>query len=109
MTHRIAPSLGRFLAAALLGLAVGHARADAAAESAYLETVKPLLTRACVGCHGAAQPKAGLRLDTAAAARAGGDSGPALRPGDPDGSLLVQVVEGSHPGIDRMPYRRTPL
>ncbi|MFM7556690.1 MAG: PSD1 and planctomycete cytochrome C domain-containing protein [Verrucomicrobiota bacterium] len=109
MTHRIAPSLGRFLAAALLGLAVGRERADAAAESAYLETVKPLLTRACVGCHGAVQPKAGLRLDTAAGARAGGDSGPALRPGDPDGSLLVQVVEGSHPGIDRMPYRRTPL
>ena len=108
MMSRMAPSIA-LIAGALLGVAMGRVRADAAEEVGYLESVKPLFTRACVGCHGAVRPKAGLRLDTAAGARAGGDSGPALRPGDPDGSLLVQVVEGSHPGIERMPYQRTPL
>ena len=78
-------------------------------EARYLETVKPLLTRTCVSCHGADQPKAGLRLDTATGALRGGHSGPAVLPGNPSDSLLIQVLEGTHPEIDRMPYRRTPL
>lgn len=78
-------------------------------EARYLETVKPLFTRTCVSCHGADQPKAGLRLDTATGALRGGHSGPAVRPGNPSDSLLIQVLEGTHPEIDRMPYRRTPL
>ena len=61
----------------LLALGVSAAGPD------YLTEVKPLLTRNCVPCHGAEQPKAGLRLDTAAGARKGGESGAALRPGAP--------------------------
>ncbi len=75
----------------------------------YFQTIKPLLTRHCVSCHGADKPKGSLRLDTGAAALRGGDSGPALSPGKPTESLLLQVINGEHASIDRMPYRRPPL
>ncbi len=75
----------------------------------YLSQVKPLLQTHCVKCHGASTQKAGLRLDTAAAARKGGDRGSALAPGQPEASLLLQVVSGSHNEIPQMPYKRGPL
>ena len=75
----------------------------------YLTQVKPLLQTHCVKCHGASTQKAGLRLDTAAAARKGGGRGSALAPGQPEASLLLQVVTGSHDEIPQMPYKRGPL
>jgi mono/diheme cytochrome c family protein len=75
----------------------------------YLREVKPLLTEPCVTCHGADQPKGGLRLDTAGAARRGGEHGPALMAGRADDSLLVQVLEGRHSEVSRMPYKKPPL
>ncbi len=47
----------------------------------YAREVKPLLAVRCTSCHGAIRQKAGLRLDTAALIRRGGDSGPAVEPG----------------------------
>src|SRR5688572_22769019 len=75
----------------------------------YVREVKPLLATACVQCHGAANPKAGLRLDTAAAALKGGDSGPAFTPGNPKASLLIALLHGEHDGTPQMPYKRNPL
>ncbi|MBB5033239.1 PSD1 and planctomycete cytochrome C domain-containing protein [Prosthecobacter vanneervenii] len=69
----------------------------------YTTQIKPLLQQHCVKCHGANTQKAGLKLDTANAARAGGKHGTAL----PD--LLVQVVSGTHAEIPQMPYKRGPL
>lgn len=69
----------------------------------YATQIKPLLQQHCVKCHGATTQKAGLKLDTAAAARNGGKHGAAL----PD--LLVQVVSGTHAEIPQMPYKRGPL
>lgn len=47
----------------------------------YLGEIKPLLAQRCVACHGALEQKGGLRLDTVARMKAGGDSGPAVVPG----------------------------
>ncbi|MEY4326284.1 MAG: hypothetical protein RIS24_2455, partial [Verrucomicrobiota bacterium] len=105
MTSGFAHRFLRFLTGGIL-VTVGQLNA---AEAHYLETVKPLLTRACVSCHGPDHPKAELRLDTAADALKGGESGPAIVPGKPSESLLIQVLEGTHPGIERMPYHRPPL
>ncbi|HVY72005.1 MAG TPA: DUF1549 domain-containing protein, partial [Verrucomicrobiae bacterium] len=63
----------------------------------------------CVQCHGSTQHKGGLRLDTAAAALKGGDTGPAFAPGKSSGSLLIQTIKGAHADIPRMPYKRPPL
>jgi mono/diheme cytochrome c family protein len=60
--------------------------------------VQPIFTANCAGCHGADHPKAGLDLRTVASTLRGGKSGPALRPSDPDGSLLLErIAQGEMP------------
>src|SRR5690349_17801156 len=61
--------LSLFLSAAAMG---------SAAEVDYLRDVKPILTKHCYACHGAWKQNAGLQLDTGAAIRKGGESGPAV-------------------------------
>src|SRR4051794_4806489 len=68
------------------------AKPDAAKAEFFESKVRPVLVESCVGCHGPQKQKAGLRLDSRAALLEGGDSGPAIRPGDPDGSRLVEVI-----------------
>jgi len=67
----------------------------------YLRTIKPLLAARCYACHGALKQEGGLRLDTVALAKAGGDHGPALVPGNPADSLLLARVRAK--GKRRMP------
>ncbi len=81
----------------------------AAAKVDYLQEVKPILTQHCVRCHGAEKEEAGLRVDTAEAIQIGGDSGPLVKPGRPDSSLLIQIVRGPHEDIPQMPYKRPAL
>jgi cytochrome c553 len=54
--------------------------------------VRPVLAEHCFRCHGAEKQKGGLRLDSRSAVLKGGESGPALVPGDPEKSLLLQAV-----------------
>ena len=60
----------------------------------FFETeVRPLLVSRCYECHGPdSKGEGGLRLDSRAAALMGGDSGPAIVPGSPDESLLIDAV-----------------
>jgi mono/diheme cytochrome c family protein len=74
----------------------------------YVRQVKPILTRHCVECHGEEKPRGGLRLDTAAAALAGGKGGPAVLPGRGEESPLIEAVRGEGT-IARMPLKRPPL
>ncbi len=66
--------------------------ADPAADQHFLNRVKPLLDSRCITCHGAEKQKGGLRLDSRAAAIKGGESGPAVVPGKPGESLLLDAV-----------------
>ncbi len=54
--------------------------------------VRPVLTAHCIKCHGAAKQESGLRIDSKSMVIKGGDRGPAIVPGDPDRSLLVQAA-----------------
>jgi mono/diheme cytochrome c family protein len=74
----------------------------------YASQVKPILTRHCVSCHGAAKPKGGLRLDTAAAALLGGESGPVVLQGQGEQSPIIAAVRGDGE-IERMPLHRPAL
>ncbi|MFO1021999.1 MAG: DUF1553 domain-containing protein [Planctomycetales bacterium] len=60
---------------------------------AFFESkVRPLLLNQCISCHGPEKQKGGLRLDSAEAIKAGGDSGEVLVAGDPDKSRFIEVI-----------------
>lgn len=75
----------------------------------YVSDIKPLFARHCVECHGPARQQAGLRVDAAALAIAGGDSGAAVVPGDVAASRLLQAVTGTSDEASQMPLDRPPL
>lgn len=74
----------------------------------YSSTIKPLLHERCSACHAGLAQEAGLRIDTVAAMRKGGDSGPAVAAGDGSASLLVKRISAADPA-DRMPPEGEPL
>src|SRR2546427_13233826 len=80
-----------------------------AAPVDYVGEVKPLLGERCYKCHGAPQQKGKLRLDTAATALQGGESGPAFKRGRSAESLMIQAIKGIHPEISGRPYKKPPL
>ena len=80
-----------FLAATALTL-VAAPRASAQDKTTYQDHVLPIFRNACLNCHNPEKKKAGLDLSSFPAAVAGGNSGKALEPGDPDGSLLYRLV-----------------
>ena len=65
---------------------------DGASVEFFEKEVRPVLANRCQGCHGQAKQKGGLRLDSRGSALAGGDSGPAVVPGKPAESLLVEAI-----------------
>src|SRR4051812_21431550 len=75
-------------------LASGLAGRVSASEAAdqFERRVRPLLIERCHKCHAAARTKGGLRLDSREAVLKGGETGPAVVPGKPDESLLIQAV-----------------
>src|SRR5262245_24766259 len=70
----------------------GGAAADPKALEFFENKVRPLLAERCLECHGPEKQKGNLRLDSLATILKGGDSGPALVPGKPDESLVVQAI-----------------
>jgi mono/diheme cytochrome c family protein len=66
--------------------------ADPAGIEFFEKSVRPILAARCQGCHGPAKQKGGLRLDARAALIAGGSTGPAVVPGNPEESLLVDAI-----------------
>jgi mono/diheme cytochrome c family protein len=77
-----------------------------AADAEYFETrIRPLFAEHCNECHagGPKKEKGGLRIDTREALLAGGDSGPAIVPGDPEASLLVKVLHYADPDMAMPP------
>jgi hypothetical protein len=82
----------------LVGLLVSPVRGEAPAptDPAALEffekQVRPLLASRCQTCHGASKSKGDLRLDSRASILKGGNNGPAVVPGKPDESLLIDAI-----------------
>ena len=67
----------------------------------FEKEVRPLLAENCHKCHGGQAKKGNLRLDSRSAVLAGGDTGPAVKPGKPDESLLIDAV--SYGDLYQMP------
>src|SRR5687767_15572462 len=67
---------------------------ESAGVEFFEKHVRPVFVEHCHQCHSAEaeKVKGGLLLDTKDALLKGGDSGPALVPGDPDKSLLIKAI-----------------
>ena len=72
--------------------ALTAAEGEPAGMERFEKKVRPLLAARCWQCHGPEKNKGGLRLDSGAAIGAGGDSGPAVLPGKPNDSRLIQAI-----------------
>ncbi|MCG3122481.1 MAG: hypothetical protein GIKADHBN_00871 [Phycisphaerales bacterium] len=111
----IAAAAAAAISARALGPQPGDARpADAASVPQPVQRVdfdrdiRPILVDNCVKCHTERKHRGGLRLDDREQILLGGDSGPAVVVGDPDTSLLIELVSGKDP--DRvMPDKGDPL
>ena len=82
-------------ALAIVGLGAALLTSDVAAQSSdeFFEThVRPVLAQKCAECHSERRRRGGFRVSTLEDLLNGGRTGPAIIPGDPDNSLLIQVV-----------------
>src|SRR6267142_1725926 len=82
---------------------VGAAGASAqdTANEFFEKRIRPVLSAKCYACHSATR-QGGLQLTSRAALLAGGKSGPAITPGNPETSLLIRAIKHSDP-ILKMP------
>ncbi|MBM4002475.1 MAG: DUF1549 domain-containing protein [Planctomycetes bacterium] len=58
----------------------------------FEKEVRPLLVKRCFECHGGTKAHGGLSLASASGWAKGGESGPAIIPGKPDESRLIDAV-----------------
>jgi hypothetical protein len=83
----------------------------AAEESDFFEArVRPVLAEHCYRCHSgqAKKLRGGLRLDSRQAMLTGGDSGPALVPGQPEKSRLIEAVAYKNVELQMPPRGKLP-
>src|SRR5436190_965166 len=77
---------------------VVHAADDSKSIEFFEKKIRPLLSTHCLSCHSAEAAaknklKGGLYLDTKQGWKTGGDSGPAVVPGKPADSLLIETLK----------------
>ncbi len=58
----------------------------------YQEQVLPVLQENCLRCHGGMNHRSGYSMSTRAMALGGGKNGTAIVPGNPDASLMIQLI-----------------
>lgn len=104
------------LVSVLVGPALAFGQAPAPAERRedvefFEKKVRPLLIERCHSCHStkAKKQKGGLLLDSRESILKGGDSGPAVVPGQVGKSLLVQAIRYEKDHVQMPPKGKLPL
>jgi mono/diheme cytochrome c family protein len=95
-----------FLACGLLFTASALAGSPESAGLEFFEKhVRPVFVEHCHQCHSAESEKVkgGLLVDSREALLKGGDSGPALVPGDPEKSLLIKAIRYNDENLQMPP------
>lgn len=74
----------------------------------FEKKIRPVLVDQCYQCHSAESEKirGGLVLDTKLGLRTGGDSGPAIVPGNPDASPLIRAIRYRDEGMKMPPKQK---
>jgi mono/diheme cytochrome c family protein len=80
-------------------MAVTSSLAQAAEPVDFDKQIRPIFKERCYSCHGAKKQESGLRLDKRQEAMAGGDTGPAIVPGDTSRGLLLKYVQSEDPEL----------
>ena len=91
-----------------LGESAAASPPDDDSETFFELRVRPVLAGTCVKCHGAKKASGGLRLDSREAMLKGGESGPAVVPGDPRKSLLIKAIEHEDDSLTMPPDNLLP-
>jgi len=83
---------------------------DAAGPEFFENKIRPILVDNCYSCHSqqSQKVKGGLLLDTREGVLKGGDTGPAIKPGDVEASLLIKAVRYTDNDL-RMPPKNKKL
>jgi hypothetical protein len=105
-TYRPFRAIAAFALWALGQGAIATADEPTPDEVAFFESkVRPILVERCAECHAstAKTVRGGLLLDTREATLKGGDTGPAVVPGDVEESLLVQAIRYDDPALKMPP------
>ncbi len=92
---------------ALAGAVVPVQAQDASSVSFFESKIRPVLVEHCYDCHSAeaGKSKGGLLLDTKKGIRSGGETGPAVVPGDPTKSLLLTAMKHADPDLEMPPKK----
>ncbi len=80
-------------------------------DAAFFESkIRPVLAAKCYGCHSSSlsSPFGALVLDTKAGLLKGGARGPAIVPGKPEASRLLQAIRYSDPQLQMPPTGKLP-
>ncbi|MCF7789324.1 MAG: PSD1 and planctomycete cytochrome C domain-containing protein [Prosthecobacter sp.] len=79
-----------------------------AAATFFEKEVRPILVNRCFDCHSSTKQKGGLRVDHLGYLKTGGDTGPALVPGNPEGSALMEAVRYANKDFQMPPKQKMP-
>ena len=107
---RVQPTL--FVPALIAGCLAAPALAGtgtADSRNAFFETnIRPVLVARCLKCHGGEKTSNSLSVSTRDALLKGGDSGPAILPGRPEQSLLLQAIRYQSDDLKMPPDKKLP-
>ncbi len=105
-------ALEALLAACVLAPGVAHAAGVPVPTPEGLEffekKVRPVLVEHCFKCHGGGKKKGGLSLETRSGLLVGGNLGPAVVPGQPDRSRLLEAVGYQNVELQMPPRGKLP-
>src|SRR5438105_15822669 len=65
----------------------------------FEKKIRPVLVENCHPCHSAAKQKGKLILESRSGLLKGGDTGPAVTPGEPGKSLLLKAIRYTDPDL----------
>jgi cytochrome c553 len=103
----LAYALGLVAAAPAAAWGQVAAPAESARVEFFEKKIRPLLADNCYNCHSAnTNAKGGLRVDDRNGLLQGGNRGPAVVPGQPEKSLLLQAVRHTHATVKMPPKKQ---
>jgi hypothetical protein len=76
---------------------------DPASPEFYTQNVQPILKSNCYRCHAGMNHRGGLKMDNPSSLMRGGKSGADIKPGDPEHSLLITLINHAGPSDDPKP------